>query len=157
MLFPNLLPSTTVASSSPLRPQLHHSHIPSLLSPITVHALPSQGSRSSIGHPPPCSYASFLSHRSSSRAPWGARHLASSSSAPASKPRGLRWPQLLPCAPRSLPLSVLELASANHTVVHGARTGCSALGALPNLHHNADLSAPLLATTGAATTIVPLP
>ncbi|WVZ66401.1 hypothetical protein U9M48_015621 [Paspalum notatum var. saurae] len=133
LLLPNLLPSTAAAApSSPSCAQLHHFHIPSLPSPITVRALPSRGISFQLWP----SAATLL------------RVLPAS-------------PQLLPRAP---PLSVLELGSGTGAAglalaaALPARAVLSDLpDALPNLRHNADLNAPLLAGAGAAASVVPLP
>jgi len=134
LLLPNLLPS---APSSPSHSQLHHFHVPSLPSPITVRALPSRG-------------LSFQLWPSASTL---LRVLPAS-------------PHLLPRAPApgGPPLSVLELGSGTGAAglalaaALPARAVLSDLpDALPNLRHNADLNAPLLASAGGAASVVPLP
>ncbi|KAJ1291510.1 hypothetical protein BS78_02G320500 [Paspalum vaginatum] len=132
LLLPNFLASTAAAPSSPLHAQLHHFHIPSLPSPITVRALPSRGISFQLWP----SAATLL------------RVLPAS-------------PRLLPRAP---PLSVLELGSGTGAAglalaaALPARAVLSDLpDALPNLRHNADLNAHLLAAAGAAASVVPLP
>ncbi|KAF8669305.1 hypothetical protein HU200_051643 [Digitaria exilis] len=133
LLFPNLLPSAG-APSSPSHAQLHHFNVPSLPSPITVRALPSRG-------------LSFQLWPSASTL---LRVLPAS-------------PHLLPRAP-SPPLTVLELGSGTGAAglalaaALPARAVLSDLpDAVPNLRHNADLNAPLLASAGAAASVVPLP
>ncbi|CAN6225735.1 unnamed protein product [Urochloa humidicola] len=136
LLLPNLLLSAA-APSSPSHAQLHHFHVPSLPSPITVRALPSRG-------------LSFQLWPSASTL---VRVLPAS-------------PHLLPRAPApgSLPLRVLELGSgtgAAGLALAAALPAHAVLsdlpGALPNLRHNADLNAPLLASAGGAASVVPLP
>ncbi|CAN6199493.1 unnamed protein product [Urochloa humidicola] len=136
LLLPNLLPSAA-APSSPLHAQLHYFHVPSLPSPITVRALPSRG-------------LSFQLWPSASTL---LRVLPAS-------------PHLLPRAPApgSPPLRVLELGSGTGAAglalaaALPARAVLSDLpGALPNLRHNADLNAPLLASAAGGASVVPLP
>ncbi|XP_062190080.1 uncharacterized protein LOC133893130 [Phragmites australis] len=135
LLLPNLLPSTA-APSSPSHAQLHHFHLPSLPSPITVRALPSRGLSFQLWP----SAATLL------------RVLPTSL-------------HLLPRAPTpENPLSVLELGSGTGAAglalaaALPARAVLSDLpDALPNLRHNADLNAPLLASAGGAASVVPLP
>ncbi|KAG2646261.1 hypothetical protein PVAP13_2KG498800, partial [Panicum virgatum] len=122
---------------SPSHAQLHHFHVPSLPSPITVRALPLRG-------------LSFQLWPSASTL---LRVLPAS-------------PHLLPRAPApgGPPLSVLELGSGNGAAglalaaALPARAVLSDLpGALPNQRHNADLNVPLLASAGGAASVVPLP
>ncbi|KAL6657763.1 hypothetical protein ACP70R_005543 [Stipagrostis hirtigluma subsp. patula] len=135
LLLPDLLPSSA-APSSPSHAQLHHFHLPSLPSPITVRALPSRGLSFQLW-PSAATLLRFL---------------------PAS-------PRLLPRAPApGSPLSVLELGSGTGAAglalaaALPARVVLSDLpDALPNLRHNAALNAPLLASAGGAATVVPLP
>ncbi|OEL12898.1 hypothetical protein BAE44_0026085 [Dichanthelium oligosanthes] len=136
LLLPNLLPSAA-APSSPSHAQLHHFHVASLPSPITVRALPSLG-------------LSFQLWPSASTL---LRVLPAS-------------PHLLPRAPApgTLPLNVLELGSGTGAAglalaaALPARAVLSDLpDALPNLRHNAELNAPLLACAGGAASVVPLP
>ncbi|KAL6856133.1 hypothetical protein ACP4OV_018935 [Aristida adscensionis] len=136
LLLPNLLPSAA-APSSPSRAQLHHFHLPSLPSPITVRALPSRGLSFQLW-PSAATLLRFL---------------------PAS-------PHLLPRAPSppGAPLRVLELGSGTGAAglalaaALPARAVLSDLPcALPNLRHNAALNAPLLAAAGGAASVVPLP
>lgn len=136
LLLPNLLPSAA-APSSPSHAQLHHFNVPSLPRPITVRSLPSRG-------------LSFQLWPSASTL---LRVLPAS-------------PHLLPRqpAPGSPPLSVLELGSGTGAAglalaaALPARAVLSDLpDALPNLRHNTDLNAPLLASAGGAASVVALP
>ncbi|GJN32781.1 hypothetical protein PR202_gb21309 [Eleusine coracana subsp. coracana] len=139
LLLPNLLASTAVlaAPSSPSRAQLHHFHIPSLPSPITVRALPSRGLSFQLWP----SAATLL------------RFLQSSP------------PSFLPRAPsQEAPLRFLELGSGTGAAGLALAAALPARGvlsdlpaALPNLLHNAELNAPLLAAAGGAASVVPLP
>jgi predicted nicotinamide N-methyase len=134
LLLPNLLPSSA-APSSPSRAELHHFQIPSLPAPITVRALPSRG-------------LSFQLWPSASTL---LRVLPAT-------------PRLLPRSPApGCPLSVLELGSGTGAAglalaaALPARAVLSDLpDALPNLLHNAELNAALLASAGGAASVVPL-
>ncbi|EER97404.1 protein-lysine methyltransferase METTL21D [Sorghum bicolor] len=134
LLLPNLLPSSA-APSSPSRAELHHFQIPSLPAPITVRALPSRG-------------LSFQLWPSASTL---LRVLPAT-------------PRLLPRSPApGCPLSVLELGSGTGAAglalaaALPARAVLSDLpDALPNLRHNAELNAALLASAGGAASVVPL-
>ncbi|CAD6217550.1 unnamed protein product [Miscanthus lutarioriparius] len=135
LLLPNLLPSTA-APSSPSRAELHHFQIPSLPDPITVRALPSRG----------LSFQLWPSASTLLRVLPAARSLL---------PR--------PRAPAGSPLSVLELGSGTGAAglalaaALPARAVLSDLpDALPNLRHNAELNAPLIASAGGAASVVPL-
>jgi protein N-lysine methyltransferase METTL21C len=136
LLLPNLLVSND-APSSPLHAQLHHFHIPSLPSPITVRALPSLGLSFQLW-PSASTLIRFLQE------------------SPSVLPRALASP--------GSPLRFLELGSGTGAAGLALAAALPARGvlsdltdALPNLLHNAELNASLLAAAGGAASVVPLP